>query len=150
METWSLPNVDLVVLSACQTARGGELGNGEEILGFGYQIQLTGAKATVASLWSVEDQGTQVLMDAFYATLQKGNISKTEALRQAQIALITSDYTNLGQQHTDSSLPAMVNGQFSNSYYWAPFILYWQRVVIGIFQDTFHQKTSIEEISFIR
>ncbi len=123
VETWSLPNVDLVVLSACQTARGGELGNGEEILGFGYQMQLTGAKATVASLWSVDDQGTQVLMDAFYATLQKSNISKAEALRQAQIALITNDYTNLGQQRTDSSLPATANSQFSNPYYWAPFIL---------------------------
>jgi CHAT domain-containing protein len=39
--TLSLPHVDLVVLSACQTGLGGQLGNGEEILGFGYQIQKT-------------------------------------------------------------------------------------------------------------
>ncbi|HEY9299967.1 MAG TPA: CHAT domain-containing protein, partial [Phormidium sp.] len=88
VETWSLPDVELVVLSACETGIGGQLGNGEEILGFGYQMQLTGAKATIASLWSVSDGGTQVLMDAFYAELKKGNISKIEALRKAQIALI--------------------------------------------------------------
>ena len=45
MENWSLPNVDLVVLSACQTGLGKKLGNGQEIFGLGYQIQLTGAKA---------------------------------------------------------------------------------------------------------
>lgn len=45
--TWSLPNVDLVVLSACETGLGGKLGNGEEILGFGYQMQQTGARAAM-------------------------------------------------------------------------------------------------------
>lgn len=108
VETWSLPNVDLVVLSACQTARGGQLGNGEEILGFGYQMQLTGAKTTVASLWAVNDRGTQVLMNAFYETLKNGNISPAEALRQAQIAMITS---------------ALNQPRLDHPYYWAPFIL---------------------------
>lgn len=50
--TWSLPHVDLVVLSACETGLGGKLGNGEEILGFGYQMQQTGVRAALASLWS--------------------------------------------------------------------------------------------------
>lgn len=108
VETWSLPNVDLMVLSACQTASGGQLGNGEEILGFGYQMQLTGAKATVASLWSVDDRGTQILMNAFYATLKKGNVSPSEALHQAQNSLITNAATQPRLKHP---------------YYWAPFIL---------------------------
>ncbi|MEW6495302.1 MAG: tetratricopeptide repeat protein [Cyanobacteriota bacterium] len=108
VETWSLPNVDLVVLSACQTASGGQLGNGEEILGFGYQIQLTGAKASIASLWSVDDEGTQELMNAFYATLKIGNIPPAEALRQAQISFITNA---VNQQH------------LVHPFYWAPFIL---------------------------
>jgi len=55
--TWSLPDVDLIVLSACETGVGGQLGNGEEILGFGYQMQKTGARAAVASLWAVSDGG---------------------------------------------------------------------------------------------
>ena len=130
VETWSLPNVDLVVLSACQTGIGGQLGNGEEILGFGYQMQLTGAKAAIASLWSVNDQATQVLMDTFYAILKKGSSSPSEALRQAQIALITGNYTVLDnergiglQQGTGTRLPSAINNQLSHPFYWAPFIL---------------------------
>ncbi|HEY9625251.1 MAG TPA: tetratricopeptide repeat protein [Crinalium sp.] len=118
--TWHLPHVDLVVLSACKTAVGEELGNGEEILGFGYQIQRTGARAAIASLWSVDDGGTQMLMTAFYKALQRGNISKAEALRQAQMALITDDYTNLG---LDQSALLSNHQIFSRPYYWAPFIL---------------------------
>lgn len=56
--TWSLPHVDLIVLSACETGLGGKLDNGEEILGFGYQMQQTDARAAIASLWSVDDSGT--------------------------------------------------------------------------------------------
>ncbi|MCF4970412.1 CHAT domain-containing protein [Nostoc sp. CMAA1605] len=106
IENWSLPNVDLVVLSACQTGLGKQLGNGQEILGLGYQIQLTGAKASVASLWAVSDGGTQALMDAFYANLKTGKITKSEALRNAQLQLLTA-----------------ANGQFKHPYYWASFIL---------------------------
>jgi CHAT domain-containing protein/Tfp pilus assembly protein PilF len=58
IESWSLNNVDLVVLSACETGLGGNFGNGEEILGLGYQFQNRGAKAAIASLWSVDDGGT--------------------------------------------------------------------------------------------
>lgn len=130
VETWSLPNVELVVLSACETGVGGQLGNGEEILGFGYQMQLTGARATIASLWSVSDGGTQSLMDAFYTSLGKGNISKVEALRQAQISLISNNYQVIEQQRgiavqssPDSRLSATVTNNLSHPYYWAAFIL---------------------------
>jgi CHAT domain-containing protein len=104
IETWNL-TADLVVLSACQTAIGGQLGNGEEILGLGYQMQQAGAEATIASLWTVNDEGTQRLMSAFYQTLQSRKTSTAEALRQAQLALINGNY--------NQGLP----------YYWAPFIL---------------------------
>ncbi|MBW4686329.1 MAG: CHAT domain-containing protein [Komarekiella atlantica HA4396-MV6] len=113
--TWSLPNVDLVVLSACETGLGGPLGNGEEILGFGYQMQKTGAKAAIASLWAVDDGGTQALMSAFYATLPSGKLTKAEALRQAQISLITG----WKGSHNKST----VVSDFAHPYYWAPFIL---------------------------
>lgn len=138
IDRWKLPHVDLVVLSACRTATSGKLGNGEEILGFGYQIQRTGAEAAIASLWSVSDGGTQALMDAFYAGLHTGKISKAEALRQAQIALITGNYKALGEQRglgveqrVEDSLPSVVSVseaaqnalRLSHPYYWAPFIL---------------------------
>ncbi len=93
------------------------MGNGEEILGFGYQMQRTGARAAIASLWFVDDGGTQVLMDAFYAALKQQNITKAEALRQAQIALIA------GQQPTNSSLQPKASNHLSHPFYWAPFIL---------------------------
>ncbi|MEM6402886.1 MAG: CHAT domain-containing protein, partial [Cyanobacteria bacterium P01_D01_bin.116] len=102
---WTLNNVDLVVLSACETGIGGKFGNGEEILGLGYQFQSRGARATIASLWQVDDVGTQVLMNEFYNNLKQQKITKAEALRQAQTTLIKSQ-TNL--KHPN---------------YWAPFIL---------------------------
>lgn len=130
IQTLNLLNVDLVVLSACQTGIGGKLGNGEEILGFGYQIQETGAKAAIASLWKVDDGGTQALMTAFYTALQSGTNRKAEALQKAQIALITGDDSVLGQSQnlsilakTRSSLRQSVASRLSHPYYWASFIL---------------------------
>ena len=131
IQKWSLKNVDLVVLSACETGLGGKLGNGEEILGLGYQMQRAGARAAIASLWSVDDGGTQALMDVFYTAMENRNITKAEALRQAQNALITGDYTALGEQRglvavqkrIHESLSPQVVNRLTHPYYWAPFIL---------------------------
>lgn len=102
---WKLPNAQLVVLSACQTALGGVIGSGEEILGFGYQIQRTGARAAIASLWTVSDQGTQTLMSSFYTQLQKGN-NIINSLREAQLSLLQSKQS-----------------EFQHPYFWSAFIL---------------------------
>ena len=130
VESWDLSNVDLVVLSACETGLGDKLGNGEEILGFGYLMQQTGARAAIASLWSVNDGGTQVLMNSFYEALTGKNITKAEALRQAQIALITGDHTALGEQrgtivatYIRGELLPKVKERLHHPYYWASFIL---------------------------
>ncbi|RCJ24770.1 hypothetical protein A6770_03700 [Nostoc minutum NIES-26] len=48
--TCFLTNVDLMVLSSCETGLGGTLGNGEEILGFGNLMQNAGARAAIASV----------------------------------------------------------------------------------------------------
>jgi CHAT domain-containing protein/uncharacterized protein HemY len=90
---WQIPNVNLIVLSACQTGLS-TLGTGVEILGFGYQVQKVGAKQAIASLWSVSDKGTQVLMSAFYQELQKGDVTPIEALHRAQVAMIRSEKFN--------------------------------------------------------
>jgi CHAT domain-containing protein len=91
---WALTNVDLVVLSACQSGVGGKLGNGVEILGLGYQMQAAGARVAIASLWLVSDAGTQALMDAFYDELKKGDVTIAEGLRRAQVSLIKSRQYN--------------------------------------------------------
>jgi CHAT domain-containing protein/Tfp pilus assembly protein PilF len=131
VENWSLANVDLVVLSACETGLGGQYGNGEEILGLGYQFQNRGARAVIASLWQVNDGGTQMLMNAFYTGLKNG-MTKAEALRQAQIALISGDSSSINTargdatievMNTETELPASVSSQLNHPYYWAPFIL---------------------------
>ena len=128
---WDLPNVTLVVLSACQTALGGNLGNGIEILGFGYQLQRAKVRAAIASLWTVSDGGTQQLMSAFYTAIKTGKVSHAEALRQAQVALITGDYEALGEPRGEfvsieprlRAKPSSAPTKLTHPYYWAPFIM---------------------------
>jgi CHAT domain-containing protein len=129
IENWSLNNVDLVVLSACETGLGGFDNNGEQILGLGYQFQNQGARAVMSSLWKVDDGGTQVFMNAFYIALQSGK-SKTEAIQLAQQALITGNDAVLGNstsasivQRSRQELESDVRDRLSHPYYWAPFIL---------------------------
>jgi CHAT domain-containing protein/uncharacterized protein HemY len=130
IEEWKLPDVTLVVLSACQTALGGELGNGLEILGFGYQLQRTGVRASIASLWRVDDGGTQTLMDVLYERLKSGKMTKAKALREAQISLITGKNQGSGKIRTsvifepgNSGQNAPISRNLSHPYYWSPFIL---------------------------
>jgi CHAT domain-containing protein/tetratricopeptide (TPR) repeat protein len=108
--TWSLQNVDLVILSACETGLGGRLGNGTEIMGFGYQMEYAGAKAAIASLWQVSDGGTQALMEAFYNVLQDPKLTKAEVLATAQRSMINQKSTNNPQS-------------FNHPYFWSPFII---------------------------
>lgn len=130
VENWSLQNVDLVVLSACETGLGG-LGNGEEILGLGYQFQRAGARAAIASLWAVNDNSTQVLMTAFYQALKTPGVTKAAALRQAQLALIGGEGTTSAASRGGIEIEVVTNGDssrptntpFAHPYYWAPFIL---------------------------
>jgi CHAT domain-containing protein len=77
------PVVDLLVLSACQTA----LGDPQAELGFaGLAIQ-SGAKSVLGSLWNVSDAGTLQLMAQFYKQL-KTSPTKAEALRKAQVEIL--------------------------------------------------------------
>lgn len=125
-QQWKLPNADLVVLSACETAVGSdELGTGVEILGLGFQIQQAGAKAALASLWPVSDGGTQVLMNAFYSALATGK-TKAEALQLAQQALITGKGEAAGLPRgglVPADIPNEVASGLAHPHYWAPFIL---------------------------
>jgi len=94
----------LLVLSACQTSRGG-LEKTEGVIGFPRTFLLAGAGSVVSSLWAVDDQGTSELMIEFYRQLNAGR-RRDEALRLAKLKLI--------------------NSAFSHPYYWAGFILYGQ------------------------
>lgn len=95
-----LSNVDLIVLSACETGLGSIKGS-EGVFGLQRAFKLAGAKSMIVSLWQVPDKSTSELMVHFYEFYLKG-FSKKESLKKAQ-NIIKSKY----------QLP----------YYWAGFVL---------------------------
>jgi CHAT domain-containing protein/tetratricopeptide (TPR) repeat protein len=91
LEAWELKDLDLkadmVILSACDTARG-KISNGEGIIGMTWAAFIAGAPTTVASQWKVESSSTTELMLEFHRQLLSGKVSKAEALRRAQLKLM--------------------------------------------------------------
>ncbi len=126
---WSdTPTVEMLVLSACQTA----LGNTDAELGFtGLAIQ-SGVKSALGSLWYVSDEGTLGLMTGFYQSLKTAPI-KSAALRQAQMAMlngqvrVTDDAQLVLADGTQIALPAIFaeRGEvdFTHPYYWSSFTM---------------------------
>src|SRR5439155_26960037 len=91
IKTW--PNVfagvDLLTLSACETAMGNAAADGKEVEGFGVLAQRQGAKAVIATLWPVADASTKALMQELYRRHKtQPRLPKIEALLQAQLALL--------------------------------------------------------------
>lgn len=81
--------VELLTLSACNTAAQQPGANGREIDGFAELAQRLGAGSVMATLWPVADNSTPWLMRQFYQSRQSGKgMSKAEAFRQAQLALL--------------------------------------------------------------
>ncbi|MTJ48856.1 CHAT domain-containing protein [Dolichospermum sp. UHCC 0259] len=120
------PPVDLLVLSACKTA----LGDQEAELGFAGLTVKSGVKSVLASLWNVSDLGTMALMIEFYENLQKIPL-KAEALRQAQIAMLTGKVTmesgklqgSRGDLPLPSELAKLADANFSHPFYWSAFTM---------------------------
>jgi CHAT domain-containing protein/tetratricopeptide (TPR) repeat protein len=120
----------LVVLSACETALGGVDADGMEMSGISFYFLTNGAKAVIASLWLVNDASTSQLMQQFYQNLSTGKMTKSEALREAQITMIQG---KIQSSNTNRSSVNYTPGQSRNSesisrnlshpYYWSPFIL---------------------------
>ncbi|MBW4492460.1 MAG: CHAT domain-containing protein [Oscillatoria princeps RMCB-10] len=92
--------IELLVLSACQTAAGDK----RAALGLAGVAVRAGARSTLASLWSVDDQSTALLMSQFYRELASNQLTKAEALRQAQLALLK-------------------NPKYQRPLFWAPYVL---------------------------
>jgi CHAT domain-containing protein len=82
-----LGGCDLAVLSACETSLG-KVADGEGMLGLQRAFQAAGARSLAASLWSVSDAATSVLMEEFYTNLWQKKQPKLEALRQAQLTVL--------------------------------------------------------------
>lgn len=105
-------NADLVVLSACQTARG-KLSRGEGIVGLTSAFLFAGSRSVVASLWEVNDESTSLFMESFYKALKTG-VPKAEALRLARIQTMRQDI---------KSAVTGENESLASPYFWAPFVL---------------------------
>lgn len=121
---------ELLTLAGCQTAMGPK-SDGREIDGLGFATQKKNAKAVVATLWAVDGPSVGLLMATFYRLLvSTPGITKAEALQQAQLALLygTADSAAKpqGSSARDSSAGASKQhpaSQYTNPYYWAPFVL---------------------------
>ncbi len=100
-ELFDLSGVEMLTLSACETALGAADANGAEIESFGVIAQRRGAKTVLASFRSIANNAVPQLMMEFYRQFQngKGAISKAEALRRAQMTLLRKNKLNRNYQH---------------------------------------------------
>jgi CHAT domain-containing protein len=92
--------IDLLTLSACQTA----LGNERASLGLAGIAVKAGVKTAIATLWYVDDEATSLVIKEFYRQLTNPDISKVEALQKAQKSLISQK-------------------KYWHPIYWGPFLL---------------------------
>ncbi len=97
-------NADLVTLSACNTALG-KMSKGEGLIGISRAFLYSGVPGMILSLWSVDDEAANQVMENFYRYLQSG-VRKDKALRQAKL-----DYLKTS------------NNARRDPFFWAPFIL---------------------------
>lgn len=95
--------VELLTLSACKTAAGDD----RSALGLAGVAVKAGARSALATLWSISDQATAILLAEFYRQLTDPTVSKAVALQNAQRAFIEDDRL-VALRH-----PA----------YWSPFLL---------------------------
>lgn len=132
--------VELLTLSACDTATGGTGADGKEVESFAVLAQRQGAKAVMASLWPVADASTKQLMQSFYRIRNsQPGMPKAEALRRAQVSLLRGEAGELvgnierrgllttpsAQRNGEASAASGSGGKttFAHPFFWAPFIL---------------------------
>jgi CHAT domain-containing protein len=137
LRTTRLDGVEMLTLSACNTAMSpGNQTNGLEVEGFGTLAQKQGVKTVLATLWAVADESTGVLMTEFYRILETNpNLSKAEALRQAQLKLMYGKYKTGENIRRRDGVEVILDGDtrrefirdanapYAHPYFWSPFVL---------------------------
>lgn len=96
--------LDLLVMSACETAAGDD----RAALGLAGVALNAGARSALATLWAVEDSATAALIPSFYDALTSGDYTKAESLRMAQLQLIATERF----QHPSSWSPFLMIGNW--------------------------------------
>ncbi len=97
----NLDSTELVVLSACETGKG-KLQHGEGVYGLQRGFQQAGAQSVLMSLWKVDDEATQKLMNSFYQHWIGEGRSKREAFQTAQLEM---------------------KAEYKYPYYWGAFVM---------------------------
>jgi CHAT domain-containing protein len=130
-------NVELLTLSACQTAVGDDnvAHHGVEVESLGAIAQQAGAHAVLATLWPVADVSTAGLMRTLYEAHKDDHLDKAEALRSAQLALLhgtvkvegsgqgARGLTRVGTGKATGNFKVDPKAPYAHPFYWAPFIL---------------------------
>jgi len=93
-------DIELLVLSACETASGDQ----RAALGLAGVAIKAGARSTLGSLWSINDEATSEFIGYFYEQLTQPGVSRAAALRSAQLQLLNDP-------------------QYQHPIYWAPYTL---------------------------
>jgi CHAT domain-containing protein len=130
LQQWPLGQVDLLVLSACETEVRDALDDGQAVITFSNLMHNAGAAAVVAPLWQVDDFGTKVLMEAFYEAIAEGT-TYVAALNSAQRSLIATQASpatrqlkaTISVEEGGGATSGTRQGDLSHPYYWAPFVL---------------------------
>jgi CHAT domain-containing protein/tetratricopeptide (TPR) repeat protein len=129
--------LDLLTLSACDTASGAGRGDGRDVESLGEVVQRAGASAVLAAVMPVADRSVPDLMREFYRLRYSGGASKAEALRGAQLKMMRGGGPDAGAArgkvpslHGEASVgnplpgtPGWDGKGTSHPYYWAPFVL---------------------------
>lgn len=133
----SFGGVELVTLSACNTAFGTN-STGREIDSLADIIQAKSGKAVLATLWSVSDESTSMLMSEFYRIRKEMPVTgKAGAIQSVQKQFIEGKLKvgltraeifrpKAGSGAGTAGLPKFVfdpNKPFAHPYYWSPFVL---------------------------
>jgi len=130
----SFSGAELLALSACETGLSNSTDDGKEVDSLAEIGRSRGARAVLATLWSIDDASTGSLMADFYQRwTSTPGLAKAEALRQAQLALLNSGRApNKGTSaergfNPDGNMQSDQHGKgsksYSHPYYWAPFVL---------------------------
>jgi CHAT domain-containing protein len=127
--------VDLLTLSACETAGQQSRADGKEVDGFAELAQRLGASSVIATLWTIADDGTSKFMTEFYRLRQANpKASKSEILQQAQLSLLKGNITTQSGGSPKRGGAEIVGlnqipfkprkSPLEHPYYWAPFVLF--------------------------
>jgi CHAT domain-containing protein len=132
--------VDLLTLSACETAAQQSAANGKEIDGFAELVQRLGASSVIATLWNVSENSSAKLLMEFYRLRKDApGSTKAETLRNAQLSLLNGSNSPQAGAEIRASRP-MINysaknpkntvfkpapeAPFEHPYYWSSFVLF--------------------------